>query len=314
MRTTEREPMPEQTILTKPASLASRAFNNPFLMLALAGLLWSGNHIAGRAAAGHVPPVSLASLRWLLAAALLWPFVSQHVRADWPQIAKGWRRILALSLLGGATFSSLQFIALQHTSALNASIFNSFAPAVIVAGGALFFKERLGPLNLVGVALSFVGVMVIVSRADYETFAAFTFNKGDVILLANMGIWAIYSVFLRIRPAIHQMSFTFMLAVISGLSLIPFGVIEHVNGFTFKFDWLTLAVLAYVTVFSGALAYVFWNRGMENLGAARGGAFLHLIPFYGAVLATTLLGESLQFFHVAGCALILTGVWFAARR
>lgn len=306
--------MPEQTILTKPASLASRAFNNPFLMLALAGLLWSGNHIAGRAAAGHVPPVSLASLRWLLAAALLWPFVSQHVRADWPQIAKGWRRILALSLLGGATFSSLQFIALQHTSALNASIFNSFAPAVIVAGGALFFKERLGPLNLVGVALSFVGVMVIVSRADYETFAAFTFNKGDVILLANMGIWAIYSVFLRMRPAIHQMSFTFMLAVISGLSLIPFGVIEHVNGFTFKFDWLTLAVLAYVTVFSGALAYVFWNRGMENLGAARGGAFLHLIPFYGAVLATTLLGESLQFFHVAGCALILTGVWFAARR
>ncbi len=306
--------MPEQTILTKPASLASRAFNNPFLMLALAGLLWSGNHIAGRAAAGHVPPVSLASLRWLLAAALLWPFVSQHVRADWPQIAKGWRRILALSLLGGATFSSLQFIALQHTSALNASIFNSFAPAVIVAGGALFFKERLGPLNLVGVALSFVGVMVIVSRADYETFAAFTFNKGDVILLANMGIWAIYSVFLRIRPAIHQMSFTFMLAVISGLSLIPFGVIEHVNGFTFKFDWLTLAVLAYVTVFSGALAYVFWNRGMENLGAARGGAFLHLIPFYGAVLGTTLLGESLQFFHVAGCALILTGVWFAARR
>lgn len=306
--------MPEQTILTKPASLARRAFNNPFAMLALAGLLWSGNHIAGRAGAGHVPPVSLASLRWLLAAALIWPFVSQYVRADWPQIAKGWRRILALSLLGGATFSSLQFVALQHTTALNASIFNSFAPAIIVAGGALFFKERIGPLNLVGVALSFVGVMVIVSRGDVATFATFTFNKGDVILLGNMGVWAIYSVFLRTRPAIHQMSFTFMLAVISGLSLIPLGIIEHASGFTFKFDWLTLAVLAYVTVFSGALAYVFWNRGVENLGAARGGAFLHLIPFYGAVLATTLLGESLQLFHIAGCALILNGVWFAARR
>ena len=155
-------------------------------------------------------------LRWLLAAALLWPFVSQHVRADWPLIRTGWRRILVLSLLGGATFSSLQFIALQHTTALNASIFNSFAPAIIVAGGALFFKERLGPLNFVGVALSFVGVMVIVSRGDAGTFATFTFNKGDVILLANMGIWAVYSVFLRTRPPIHQMSFTFLLAVISG--------------------------------------------------------------------------------------------------
>lgn len=303
-----------QTEHAGPASLLSRAFNNPYLMLALAGLLWSGNHIAGRAAAGHVPPVSLASLRWMLAAALLWPFVAQHVRADWPTIRKGWRTILVLSLLGGATFSSLQFIALQHTIALNASIFNSFAPAIIVAGGALFFKERLGPLNLLGVALSFVGVMVIVSRGDYGTFATFTFNKGDVILLANMGIWAIYSVFLRLRPAIHQMSFTFLLAVISGASLMPLGVLEHAGGFVFQFDWLTLAVLGYVTVFSGALAYVFWNRGVENLGAARGGAFLHLIPFYGAVLATTLLGESLQWFHVAGCALILTGVWFAARR
>jgi drug/metabolite transporter (DMT)-like permease len=253
-------------------------------------------------------------MRWMLAAALLWPFVAQHVRADWPLIRQGWRRILVLSLLGGAVFSSLQFVALQHTSALNASIFNSFAPAIIVAGGALFFKERLGPINLVGVALSFVGVMVIVSRGDATTFASFAFNKGDVILLVNMMVWAVYSVFLRTRPKIHQMSFTFLLAAIAGLSLLPFAALEHAGGFTFKFDWLTLSVLAYVTVFSGALAYVAWNRGVESLGAARGGVFLHLIPFYGAVLATTLLGESLQFFHVGGCALIQTGVWFAARR
>ena len=305
--------MAEQTSQARP-SLLTRALANPFLMLALAGLFWSGNHIAGRAGAGHVPPVSLASMRWMLAAAILWPFVSQHVRADWPLIRTGWRRIVVLSLLGGAIFSSLQFVALQHTSALNASIFNSFAPAIIVAGGALFFKERLGPLNLAGVALSFIGVMVIVSRGDATTFASFAFNKGDVILLVNMMVWAVYSVFLRTRPKIHQMSFTFLLAAIAGLSLLPFAALEHAGGFTFKFDWLTLSVLAYVTVFSGALAYVAWNRGVESLGAARGGVFLHLIPFYGAVLATTLLGESLQFFHVGGCALILTGVWFAARR
>jgi len=296
------------------ASPLARLLANPWLMLALAGLFWSGNHIAGRAGAGHVPPMSLGSLRWLLGAAILWPFVAGHVRRDWPVLRAGWRRVLGLSLLGGALFSSIQYVALQHTSALNASIFNSFAPAVIVAIGALAFRERLRALNLFGMAVSFCGVMAIVSRGELSAFASLAFNFGDVLLLLNMVVWAIYSVFLRLRPPVHPLTFTFCLALIAGVALAPFWALEHARGFAFQPTALTFSVLAYVTIFPGLLAYICWNRGVEAVGASRGGVFLHLIPVYGAILATLLLGETLTGFHVAGCALILAGVWFASRK
>ncbi len=309
--------MPDDAKATTPDTSAARflrAVGNPWVLLALAGLFWSGNHIAGRAGAGHVPPISLASARWLLGAALMWPFVRHHVRRDWPEIRRGWKSILVLSILGGSIFSALQYYALQQTTALNASIFNSFAPAIIVVTGALLFRDRLSLINIGGITLSFIGVLVIVSRGSLDVFRTISFNFGDVVLLVNMAFWAIYSTFLRTRPPIHYLTFTFLLALIAGAALIPFWAWEHTHGFPFQPTWLTLSVLLFVTVFPGILAYVCWNRGIAAVGASRGGVFLHLIPFYGAVLATTLLGESLMPFHVVGCGLILAGVWFAARR
>lgn len=304
----------DKTETANKGGALTRLILNPWVMLALAGLFWSGNHIAARAGAGQVPPVALGSLRWLLAAAIMWPFVSVHVRRDWPAIRAGWKPILALSVLGGAVFSALQYTALQYTSALNGSIFNSFAPAIIVLTGALLFRDRLRLVNLAGITVSFAGVLVIVSRGDLAVLRTISFNYGDVLLLANMAVWAVYSTCLRVRPPIHPLSFTFLLALIAGVSLLPFWAWEHAGGFHMQATWLTIIVLAYVTIFPGILSYIFWNRGIEAVGSTRGGVFLHLIPFYGAVLATTLLGEKLMGFHIVGCAMILSGVWFAARK
>ena len=303
----------EKASAAKGGAIA-RVFLNPWVMLALAGLFWSGNHIAARAGAGHVPPLGLGSLRWLIAAAIMWPFVSQHVRRDAPAIIRGWKPILALSVLGGAVFSALQYTALQYTTALNGSIFNSFAPAIIVLVGALLFHDRLRAVNLAGIAVSFAGVIVIVSRGELAVLQTISFNYGDVLLLANMAVWAVYSTCLRMRPPVHPLTFTWLLALIAGVTLIPLWIWEHASGFHMQATGLTFGVLAYVTIFPGILAYICWNRGIEEVGAARGGVFLHLIPFYGAVLATLLLGEKLMGFHIVGCALILSGVWFAARK
>lgn len=299
---------------TVPKSGLAGIFLNPWVLLALAGLFWSGNHIAARAGAGHVPPMGLASLRWLLAAAILWPFVRNHVRRDMPAVLLGWKPILALSVIGGAIFSALQYTALQYTTALNASIFNSFAPAIIVLVGAVLFGDRLRPVNLAGIAISFAGVIIIVSRGDLGVLKTISFNYGDVLLLLNMAVWALYSTSLRMRPKVHPLTFTFFLVLVAGVTLIPFWIWEHVHGYHMQASGLTLAVLAYVTIFPGILSYLCWNRGIEAVGAARGGVFLHLIPFYGAVLATLLLGEKLMGFHIAGCALIIAGVWFAAKK
>ena len=287
---------------------------NPYLMLALAGLFWSGNHIAGKAAAGYAPPVSMAGIRWLIGALILWPFVHRHVRNDWPAIRSHWREILFLIVIGGAFFSAIQYQALNYTTALNASIFNSFAPVIIGAAGALLFRDRFTILQMLGIAVSFSGVMAIVSRGELSVLFAMSFNYGDVLLLINMACWAVYCACLRLLPKLHPLTFTFLLGLLTGILLIPGYVWEYSQGLYFVPAWRTVIVMAYVSIFPAVLAYICWNEGIRQVGAARGGAFLHLIPVYGAVLATSLLGEQLKLFHIIGCAMILGGVYLAARK
>ena len=291
-----------------------RLATHPFLMLALAGLFWSGNHIAARAGAAHVPPLSMGSMRWLIGAALLWPFVSRHVHDDWPLLRKHWKIMALLCVGGGAGFTGLQYTALQYTTALNASIFNSFSPIIIAAAGAVIYREYLSSLQILGVVTSLIGVFLIISRGDMSVVANLTFNVGDLILCVTMAIWGIYSAILRERPQVHPLTFTFVLALTAGIVLLPGFFWEHARGFTFQASWLTFFVMGYVSIFPSILAYICWNRGIEEVGPARGGIFLHLVPVYGVILAILLLGERLQWFHMLGFVLIITGVWLTSRK
>jgi drug/metabolite transporter (DMT)-like permease len=84
-------------------------------------------------------------------------------------------------------------------------------------------------------------------------------------------------------------------------------------GARMTFSWLNLTALLGVALFSSVLAYIFWNRGVEQVGANVAGLFVHLMPVFGTLLAWLLLDERLQLFHVAGIALILTGIYVTSR-
>lgn len=294
--------------------LLLRLLLHPFLMLAIAGLTWAGNHIAARAGAGHVPPLGMASIRWLIGAAILYPFVYRLLRNDWPLIKQQWPIMAILCIGGGAGFSGLQYTALQYTTALNAAIFNSFGPIVIAVAGKIIYRDRLNAIQALGIMISLAGVLTIVSRGDKAILLNMSFNIGDIYLVINMAIWGLYSAMLRSRPKIHPLTFTFALAVTAGVVLFPGFLWEHVNGKQFHFDWLTFWVMFYVSIFPSIVGYICWNKGIEAVGPARGGIFLHLVPVYGVILAILLLGEMLRIFHLAGFVLIISGVWLASRK
>jgi drug/metabolite transporter (DMT)-like permease len=294
--------------------MPARLLSNPYLLLAIAGLCWSGNHVIGRAAAGHVPPFGLSTARWLIPALVLLPMAKPHLERDWPLITAHWRILAFLSLTGGALFSALQYFGLQYTTALNVSVFNSLVPVLIVVAGAFFFRDRITARQGLGIATSLAGVLVIIARLDFAALATLRFNAGDLIILFNMGAWAVYSVYLRLRPKIHWLSFVVVLALTSSLMTLPLFAWEHLTGYTFEPTLLTAGAILYVAIFPSVIATIAWNRGVELIGANRAGPFLHLVPLYSAVLAYALLGEQLRIYHLLGFILILSGVYFAARR
>ena len=112
----------------------------------------------------------------------------------------------------------------------------------------------------------------------------------------------------------HWTSFTFVLATTAAVMTAPFAAAELASGRSVEFTPMTIGAIAYVSTLSGILAFAFWNRGIEMIGSSRGGIFLHLIPIYGALLATSLLGERLWLFHIFGFGLILCGVYLAVRK
>jgi drug/metabolite transporter (DMT)-like permease len=281
--------------------------------LPLAAACWAGNHIVARAISGHVPPASLAVVRWALIVLVVLPFALPHLRSDWPKLRRSAGIMLLLGGVGGGLFGTLQFVALHFTTALNMGVVGSVAPAFIVAVSWLLFRDRLSGLQLVGVMISLTGVLAIVSRLDVARLASFSFNVGDLIIIANMVFWAIYSACLRLRPDVHPMIFMLALAAIAGLCNVPFAFLEHAFDYRLQATALTLLGLLYSAFITTLLAYFAWNRGIDIVGAPRASAFLHTIPVFAALLATTILGETIEPFHILGFALILGGVTLAAR-
>lgn len=282
---------------------------SPYLLLTLTPLLWSGNVIVGRALHEAIPPMGMTFFRWLFAALMLAPFALRHVRRDWPILRAHWRTLLLLGCIGVGFHNALSYLGLNYTTATNGVILNSCIPVLIIAMAWVLFRERMRPLQLAGVGVSLGGVMVILSGGSLEVLAAFRLNGGDLFIISSMAMWALYTIMLRRRPpGLHMLSFLFALAVIGDLAVLPLWIGEMLLGRFIAWSPLTIAAIAFVAFFSSVLAYVFWNAGVEQVGAQVAGLFVHLIPVFGVVLAWLFLDERLRVFHVIGIALILAGI------
>jgi len=297
-----------------PAPRSGFGAANPYLLLTLTPLFWSGNWIAGRGLAPDIPPMAMTFLRWLFAVLILAPFAWPHVRRDWRQVRRHWKPMLLLGVIGVGTHNALAYLGLNYTTATNGVILNSFIPVMIITLSWAFLGERLTALQSLGVAVSLAGVLTILSGGSLAELLAFRLNGGDLLIILSMAMWSVYTICLRWRPSgLGMLTFLFVLMVVGDLAVLPLFVAELTFGRHMAVTPANIAALVAVALFSSVLAYIFWNRGVELVGANVAGLFVHLMPVFGVVLAWMFLGERLAPFHVAGIGLILTGIFVTSR-
>ncbi len=288
---------------------------NPYLLLTLTSLFWSGNMVLGRGIRADIPPLSLAFWRWVIAFLLVLPLALPHLRSQWPQLKKGWRAVLVLGLLGVGGYNTFAYIALQYTVATNAVLLNSFIPVATIAISWAFLGKRLRALQGVGVLLSFIGVAAIICQGDPTRLSKLGFNIGDVWMLGAVLIWALYTVGLQWRPAgVHPMLMLAALTAVGLTVLAPAYAWELGTGRSMNLHVSTVFSLAYVGIFPGFIGYIFYNRGVQEVGANQASLFLHLMPVFGTLLSAIFLNEIPHAYHYAGIALIFAGIWLTTRR
>jgi len=291
-----------------------RLYDRPYLLLALATLFWAGNFVLGRAVSGEVPPVGLAFWRWFGGALIIAPFALPHLRRDWAAVRARWPIVLVLGILGIAVFNTLIYVGLGRTTAINALLLQSIQPLVIIIFSFLIFRDTVGPRQMLAVAISLIGVVVIIARGELGVLATLAFNSGDVLVFIALICYAAYTALLRLRPRVHPLSFLLVIFTVGFALLFPLYVWEGLAGRPMRLTPVTVGAVAYVALFPAIVAYLCFNRGVELLGANRAGHFFHLQPAFGVVLAMLFLGERFQPYHAAGIALIAAGILLATLR
>jgi len=278
-----------------------------YLLLVLVMLLWSGNSIVARALRDDVPPFTLAFLRWAGASLIVLPIAWRSIMADRAAIRQHWAIILMLGMVGVGSFNAFMYSGLQYTTAANSLLVQAAVPALVLTFDRLLFRTRPHLTQIAGCIVAAAGVCIIIFRGDLAVIATLSFNRGDALVLCAVILWSLYTVLLRIRPAINGMSFLSLTILIGVLAMAPFSAVE-LQSRAIHLSPGALAGIAYVTIFPSIIAYFLFNWAVEQIGAGDAGQVINLQPLFGALLAALILGEPVHRYHMAGMALILIGI------
>lgn len=259
-----------------------------------------------------IPPIALAFYRWALASMIVVIWAWPKIKEDWPSILQNWKILLVLSLLGVSAFNTLVYIGLQSTTAINGLLLNTLIPVIIAILGWLWLKDALNHQAWLGILLSLTGAIHIITRGEIWQGGFLQWHLGDLwIFLAVVG-YALYTLVLRWRPKIHPRSLLATTFVMGALMLVPFYLWEQQSVEPcvepWEFSYPVVLTIVYVAIFPSILSYLFYNRGVELIGAAKAGLFIHLMPVIGSLMAVVILGESFAFYHLVGILLVMSGL------
>jgi drug/metabolite transporter (DMT)-like permease len=295
--------------------VTSRLTPSTAALLLLPPLFWAGNAVVGRALVGHFPPLALSFWRWAIAFVILLPFAWRGIRAHRDIIRAHWTTIAIVSFLGVGCYNSLQYLALQTSTAVNATLISASGPVAGLLIGAAFFGARVRPRQWTGAVLSIAGVLWVIARGDVANLLRLHLALGDLIMLVATALWALYTWLLRQRrPPLPLLTFLTVQIGLGAAMVLPFWLIEAVVlGARPEPTAANLAALAYVVLLPSIVAYFCWDQGVARAGAVLPMYFVNLTPVFAALLGTFFLAEPIGLFHLIGGGLILLGIHLANR-
>jgi drug/metabolite transporter (DMT)-like permease len=277
-----------------------------------ATILWSGNFIVARGLSETIGPLSLAFWRWVVAILILLPFAIKPLLAQRAWIKQHFGYLSLVSLLGVTLFNSLIYYAGQSSSAINLSLIAITFPIFILIFSRLFLGEVIRWNKLIGLALVALGILILISKGQWQVLADLSFSQGDIWMLIASIVFAIYSMLIKSKPAGLSVGAFQLASFIVGLVfLLPFYLVELSLLPVQKFTDSTLLSILYIGIFASLLAFILWNKAIATIGAVNAGMVYYSLPIFSGLLAILILDESISLLHGYSTLLILSGIVLA---
>ncbi len=284
-----------------------------YIMLVCASLFWAGNFMIGKYAfLTEIPPLSLVFYRWSLVWIILLPFTYKEIIKYKDTISNNLPLLFFLGLTSVGLFNSFTYLSLIHTQVINASLFNTAIPAIIILLCFLFKIEKTNKFQILGLIISACGILAIITKLKLDILISLNFNKGDLIMIGGVLTWGIYSTLLKKKQfTLPLLTLVHVICTFGLISVFPQFLYEFSNGQIINFDINLVYTLIFLALFPSIGSYYCWAGAVSIIGANRAGISLSLIPLFSSIMAIVLYGEQFQFFHLIGAILIILGLFLS---
>ena len=272
-----------------------------FLGLAFA-FMWSSAFTSGHIIVSSAPPLTALALRFLISG-LIGVLLARYLGQTWTLTKKQWIATFIFGVFQNALYLGLTFVAMQTIEASLAAIVASAMPLMVALLGWLVFKERINGVGFIGLVAGLFGVLLIMGTRVNSGVDLF----GLVVCI--IGMFGLTFATLAVRGASSGGN----LLMVVGLQMLVgsftlFAVAFQTETISVNYTWSLLAAFSYTTLVPGLLATWVWFVLVARIGAVRASTFHFLNPFFGILIAATILGEAITFMDTIGVIIIAMGI------
>ncbi len=275
----------------------------------------ASNLVVARGGVEYVPPISLAFWRWSIVFLILITFNFKSLKKKIKNINSEFGKIFFLGTMGCGVCGAFPFLAGQSTTIVNMGIIYTSSPIFIILISFLFFKEKFTFFKFVGLVLCLFGVILIITKANFELLLTLKFTAGDLWMLGAAIGWALYSIYLFYWKSKFTVFERFTLISLFGaFSLLPFYIIEEIYFLKTTFNSDFLIWVSFAAISPGIIAFSLYTYTQKYLGATTTGFTLYLFTVYGAFYGILFFKETLEVYHYFATIMVFIGIYLVKKK
>ncbi len=301
-----------------------------YIRLAATAFFWSIAFYSVTAVVQVFPVYLGAFFRFLFASIFLSLLTAFY--GGWPSLRTTRERLdlLFLGIVGVLFYNLCFFLGIKLSDPVTGSLIVAANPAVTALVSSVWKKEHSSLSRWLGIALSFLGLLLVFSQGSWKVLTGLEFRPGDLFIFGASICWAFYSVkgreVLTTQPVLGT---TTVACIIGAVLLLGPGLLEYagllpgfdavdrdypsltelMNPVQYWFEWLNLIYLGF---FASGVAFLFWYQGVRALGAPRASVFINLVPVFTMMLSIG-MGTWPHLYQWIGASVVLLGVYITSR-
>ena len=280
-----------------------------YLSLILTMLFWSMSYIWIKIVYRFYNPISTVFLRLVIAALVQWIVVKglkklQHIEK------KDIKYLVVISLFQPFLYFLCESYSLKFVSPTIAAVITSTIPLFVPVAAYFLLSEKLSRLNILGLGVSFLGILLVVVKDDYSLSAS---PLGLLLLFLAVGAGVGYTTSVKKMTAKYNpLTIVTYQNILGVFWFLPLFLSVDLQPFLKARPTAeALVSLVLLALLASALAFILYTTAVKELGASRSSVFSNCIPIFTAILSWLLLKEVLTLRTLIGILVVIAGLFIS---